>query len=196
MRFFQATLAGAAALGALPTALLAAEGGGGGLFSVNPGLFVWATAVFLMLLGILWKFAWGPILQQVEAREGRIQSALDESAAGREEAARLLQEHKAQLADARRQASEIVAEARNAGEVVRKDIEEKARTEAQAIVEAARREVQRERDAALADIRRESVDLALAAAGKLLGERLDGDRDRELVRSYLQSIGTERGAEA
>lgn len=196
MRFYQATLGGILALALAPGAVAAAEGGSGGLFSVNPGLSVWATAVFLLLLGILWKFAWGPILSQVEARENRIQDALDQSAASRQEAAKLLEEHKAQLADARRQASEIVAEGKAAGEKVRKEIEEKARGEAQAIVDAAKREIEREKDQALAELRKESVDLALAAASRLMEERLDTDRDRQMVMDYLKRVGPDQGAQA
>lgn len=182
-----------ALLAAHPAAAAAAESEGGGLFAVNPGLSIWATVVFLALLGILWRYAWGPILGAVEARENRIQNALDESAAHREEAAKLLAEHKAQLADARRQAGEILAEGRAAGERLRKELEEKARAEAQGIVEAARREIEREKDRALAELREESVDLALAAAGKLMKERLDDERHRELVVGFLDRMDASDG---
>lgn len=175
---------------AVPVAVEAAESEGGGLFAVNPGLSVWASVVFLALLGILWRFAWGPILGAVEAREGRIQSALDESAAQREEAARLLAEHKEQLADARRQAGEILAEGRAAADRLRKELEEKARAEAQGIVEGARREIEREKDRALAELRAESVDLALAAAGKLMKQQLDDARHRELVVGFIDELGS------
>lgn len=183
-----------------PAALEAAESEGGGLFAVNPGLSIWASVVFLALLGILWRFAWGPILGAVEARENRIQNALDESAAQREEAARLLAEHKAQLADARRQAGEILAEGRAAGERLRKELEEKARVDAQGIVDSARREIEREKDRALAELREQSVDLALAAAGKLIQERLDDQGHRDLVVGFLDRLdtvgGTSGGAQA
>ena len=192
----QGLFAGVALVAATPRALFAAEGGEVGLFSVNYGLSVWATLVFLALLGILWKFAWGPLLQQVEARENRIQGALDESKEAREEARKLLEEHKAQLADARRQANEIVAEGKAAGERLRKELEEKARVEAQGIVEAARREIERERDAALAELRKESVELALAAASKLMHERMDDTKDREFVMNYLDNVAAGPGAEA
>jgi F-type H+-transporting ATPase subunit b len=183
------------ALALTPGALYAAEGGPG-LFDVNLGLSLWTVVIFLMLVGLLGKYAWGPILSQVEAREKRIQDALDQSAASRDEASRLLDEHKAQLADARRQASEIIAEGKAAGEKVRKEVEEKARVEAQSIVEGARREIQRERDQAIAELRRESVDLALAAASKLMQERLDDERDREMVLGYLRDLSADQGAQA
>lgn len=178
-----------ALLASHPAALRAAEEGGG-VFDVNPGLSIWATVVFLATLAILWRFAWGPILGVVEAREQRIQSALDESADLQEQAARLLEEHKAQLADARRQAGEILAESRAAGERLRRELEEKAREEAQGIIDSARREIEREKDRALAELRAESVDLALAAAGRLMKEQLDGARHRELVVDYLDELGS------
>jgi F-type H+-transporting ATPase subunit b len=186
---------GLVALGATPSMLAAAEDGPG-LVSVNLGLSLWTVVIFVALLFMLRRFAWGPILGMVEERENRIQSALDESAAARDEARRLLEEHKAQLADARRQAGEIVAEGKAAGDRVRKDIEEKARSEAQQILESARREIARERDQAIAQLRKESVDLALAAASKLMGEKMDAPRDRELVMDYLSDIGPRGGAEA
>lgn len=181
------TVAGSA-LATSPLALAAAESEGGGVFSVNPGLSVWTTVIFLMLLGVLWKFAWGPLLAAVEAREERIQSALDQSRTHQEEAEKLIAEHRAQLAEARRQAAEIVAESRSAAENLRRDLEAKAREEAQGIVEAARNEIERQKDQALAELRAESVDLALAAAARLLEERVDSDRDRQIVSSFLDDL--------
>lgn len=164
--------------------------GGGGLFDINLGLSAWTLIVFVALLFVLGKFAWGPILGAVEAREKGIQSALDEAARRNGEAARLLAEHREQLADARRQASDLIAEGRAAGDSVRKEIEEKARVEGQAIIERARAEIERERDAALEALRRESVELALAAAARLMGESLDQAKDRALVERYLSELGT------
>lgn len=180
-----------ALLAGLPAPLWAQGGaeGGGGLFDINTGLSVWTLIVFVGLLAILGRFAWGPILSAVEAREKGIQSALDEAAQRNQEAARLLEQHREQIADARRQASELIAEGKAAGERVRKEIEEKARTEAQSIVERARAEIERERDAALDTLRRESVELALAAASKLIQENLDQPKDRQLVERYLGELG-------
>lgn len=181
------------ALSASPAGLLAQGGGEGGLYDINTGLSVWTLVVFAILVFILGKFAWGPILGAVEAREKGIQSALDEAAERNEESAKLLAEHKEQLADARRQANELIAEGKAAGENVRKEIEEKARTEAQGIVERARAEIERERDAAIAQLRKESVDLALAAASRLMQENLDQDKDRQIVERYLSELGSSGG---
>lgn len=173
------------------------EGGGGGLFSINLGLSIWTVVIFTSLLIVLWRFAWGPILGAVEAREKGIQNALDEAKFRQEEAEKLLAEHKAQLSDARRQASEILAEGREAADRLRKELEVKAREESDGILTRARAEIEREKDAALDTLRRESVDLALAAASKLLHVKLDDEQDRKLVMEYVDAISAENpGAEA
>ncbi len=158
------------------------------MFDINLGLSVWTTLVFLSLLGILWKFAWGPMLAAVQAREDGIQSTLDQAANERGEAAKLLAEHREQMADARRQGQQMIAEGKEAGERVRQDIEEKARAEGDAMVERARESIEREKDAALEELRKESVDLALAAAAKLVQESLDEKKDRELVMGFIDEL--------
>ena len=185
-------------LAGFPSLALAAAGGEGTtpLFTVNLGTTVWTTIVFLVLLGILWKFAWGPILSAVEAREERIQSAIDEAVARNAEAERLLQEHREQLADARRQANELIAEGKAAGERLRREIEEKAREEGQTLIQRARVEIERERDAALDSLRQESVELALAAASRLLRENLDSEKDRQMVERYLAELTAQRSVSA
>ena len=159
------------------------------MFDLNLGLSVWTTFVFLALLGILWKFAWGPILGALQAREDGIQKTLDRASHERSEAAKLLEEHRQQMADARRQAQQMIAEGKEAGERVRQDIEEKARAEGDAMIERARESIEREKDAALDELRKESVDLALAAAAKLLQASLDDKKDRELVMGFIDEFG-------
>ena len=158
------------------------------MFDVNLGLSIWTTFVFLSLLGILWKFAWGPILGAVQAREDGIQDTLDQAANQRDEAAKLLAEHRRQMADARRQAQLMMAEGKEAGERVRQDIEDRARAEGDAMIERARESIEREKDAALEELRKESVDLALAAAAKLVQESLDEKKDRELVMGFIEEL--------
>jgi len=198
MKGTETLVAATATLVASPALLAAQEhgaeaGGGGGLFSINVGLSIWTVVVFLVLLLVLWKFAWGPILDAVESREQNIQEALDEAARRNREARELLREQKAELAEARHQAQEIVSEGREAGEQVRKEIEEKAREESRQILARARKEIEREKDAALDTIRRESVELAMAAASRLLEKKLDAEEDRELVMDYLDDLVASEG---
>jgi F-type H+-transporting ATPase subunit b len=166
------------------------------MFNINVGLSAWTIVVFLGLLFVLAKYAWKPILAAVEAREQGIQGALDEAARRNAEAAELLAEHRKQLADARRQATEILAEGKAAGERVRKDIEEKSRAEGQAIIERARQEIERERDAAVDSIRKVAVELALSAASRLMSENLTQAKDRQLVERFLDDMDEGGGAQA
>ena len=176
----------------------AAEGGGGAdLFKINLGLSTWTLLVFGLLLLFLGKYAWDPMLNAVNAREQGIQDDLDQAKAEREEAASLLAEHKKQMAEARREGQQIIQASKDAGEKVREDIEAKARTEGQAMLERAREEIQRERDAAVNAIRKEAVELALAAASKLLQDNLDAGKNRDLVMGYVDDLTAEgEGAEA
>ena len=166
------------------------------MFDLNLGLSVWTTFVFLAVLAILWKFAWGPILAMVQAREDGIQGTLDQAANERDEAAKLLAEHRQQMADARRQAQQMIAEGKEAGERVRQGIEEKARIEGDGMIERARESIEREKDAALDELRKEAVDLALAAAARLLQESLDEEKDRELIMGFIDDLSSGGGAQA
>jgi F-type H+-transporting ATPase subunit b len=200
--------AAAAALHAVPASLLAQEGPG--LFDINTGLSLWTLIVFLILLALLGKFAWGPILRGVfgillallgkfawgpilrglEARERNIQGSIDDAARLRSEAANALDRHRRQLREARHEASQIIVEAKEAASRLGSELESKAREESAAIVQRARREIEMERDAVLEAIRKETVGLALAAASRLVQQRLDAPEDRELVIDYLSSLST------
>lgn len=185
---------------ATPVAVLAQEehaaGAGNDLFSVDFGLMVWTLIVFGLLLFVLGRYAWKPLLGALDAREQGIRASIDEANRLRDESRELAEEHRAQLAEARREAQSIVAESRDAAERLRRDIEEKARVEGQAIVERARKAIDQEKTAAIEELRRESVELALGAAAKLIGRNLDAEADRTLVSGYLQSLGNRSESEA
>ena len=200
MRLRISMLAWPVALLLTPLALLAQEHGaegGGGLFTINVGLMIWTVVIFLTVLAVLWRFAFGPILAAVNAREEGINNALEEARNRQAEAERLLEEHKLQLADARRQAQELLTAGREAAGRLQKDIEGKAREEGEAILNRAKAEIEREKDAAVEALRKSAVDIAMAAASKLLQEKLDGDQDRKLVMEFVEGMSSQSsGADA
>jgi F-type H+-transporting ATPase subunit b len=176
---------------ALPLLLQEAQGGeGGGFtpFSINPGLIIWTVVVFGLLLALLWKFGWPAILKSVEDRERRIQQQLDEAERARAEAARLLEEHKRTLRNARGEAQAIIAKAQALGEKEREGILERAKAEQELLLERARKEIEAEKEKALLALRREAVDLSIAAASKLIEQNLDSAANRKLVVEYLASL--------
>ena len=158
------------------------------LFSVDLGLAFWTVVTFLALLAILTRFAWKPLLGALDAREKGIQDDIDEARSQRDDAEELLDRYREQLAEGRRQAQALMAESREAAEQLRRELELRAREESREILASARREIERERDAAVEAVRRESVEVALAAASRLLGERLDAERDRQLVTGYIDDL--------
>jgi F-type H+-transporting ATPase subunit b len=174
-------------VGALPA--LAQERGGGPL-TVEGGLMVWTVFIFLLLLFVLRRFAWPQILGAVEARERRLEEQIAEAERNRTESARLLEEQRKLLADARQSAHSIVTEAKSMAEKERTAALEKARHEQEELVARARREIAAERERAVAELRREAVELSLAAASKVIGERLSSDTDRRIVEEYLANLET------
>jgi len=166
--------------------------GGGGLMSLQINLMFWTLIIFLLLFWILKKYAFPAILSSVEAREKALEEAIESAKRDRDEAARLLAEHKAQIEGARDDAQQLIAEARSVAEKMRADVLEKTRQEQQEMLERARRDLQAERDKAVAQLRREAVDLAIAGAGKVIEENLDTDKNRKLVEEFLSSLAAER----
>ena len=175
------------ALGSASPAFAQEEGGSPDLLSPHGGLMVWTLLIFIALFFILSRYAFGPITSAVEAREQALQDAIDGAKRDREEAAKILAEHRTQLEGARGEAQRIIAEGRAVGEKLRVQMLEETRTQQQDLLERARREIANERDAAIAQIRTEAVDLAIAAASKVIDRNVDDSANRKLVEGYLAS---------
>jgi len=172
----------------LVPALAAQEEHAAGPLTVEGGLMFWTIVVFLVLLAVLKKFAWPAVLGAVEAREKALEEQIAAAQRDREEAATLLAEHRKLVSDAKAQSHGMVVEARQLAEKERAVAMEKTKQEQEELLARARREIGAERDRAVADLRREAVDLSLAAASKLVGQRLDGDADRKIVLDYLATL--------
>lgn len=158
-------------------------------FEVNGGLILWTLLVFGALFYLLKKFAWPHIVGAVEAREKRLEEQLANAERLQAEAQKLVEQNQKALAEARGQAQALLNEARGQAEKERAVALEKTKAEQDEMLARARREIGTERDRAIADLRKEAVDLSLAAASKLVGERLDSEADRKIVSSYLATLG-------
>jgi len=178
-------------LGLSPAALLAQEGSGTRTFMrPDTGLMVWTLVIFVILMFVLSRYAFGPITAAVEARERALEEAIEGAKRDRDAAAKLLQEHQAAIDTARAEAQKIIADGRAVGEKMRTDMIEQTRKEQQDMLERARRDIESEKDKAIMQLRREAVDLALAGATKVIEQNLESQKNRQLVESYLASIGT------
>jgi F-type H+-transporting ATPase subunit b len=175
-------------LGAL--LLLQAAEGPASPFEVNFGLFLWTWVVFLVLLWVLWKFAWPGILKATLEREQKIKGQLAEAEKLNAGAKAALAEGARLQAEARALAQSLLAEAKAAVEKERASAVDKIKLDQDALIERARREIAAEKETAIAELRREAVDLALGAAAKVIGQRLDSEADKKIVLDYLAKVET------
>lgn len=170
------------------TAFAAEEGGKVNLLSPNGGLMFWTLLIFVVLLIVLSRFAFKPLVAAVEAREASLEAAITKAAQDRAAAARLLAEQQAQLEAARAEAQKYIADSRVTAEKLKTSMLEETRAQQQEMLDRARRDLENEKVRAIAELRREAVDLALAGAGKLIAKNLDDAANRKLVEDFLASI--------
>ena len=141
---------------------------------------------FLILLGILYLFAYKPILRVMDQRSERIRESLEAADRAREEAARFQQDTQAQINEARIEGQRLIEQAREMAERYRGEERERARQEAEAFIARAREDIQRERDAAVHEVRAHFADLAISAAEKVIERSLDRDAHGELIAEVLE----------
>jgi F-type H+-transporting ATPase subunit b len=173
-----------------PLPLLAQEESTRPFMKPDTGLMFWTLIIFVILMFVLSRFAFGPLTRAVEARERSLQQAIDAARTDREAAAKLLQQHQAQIDAARDEAQKLIAEGRAVAEKMRSDLLDQTRKEQQDMLERARRDIETEKDKAIAQLRREAVELALAGASKVIEQNLESEKNRQIVESYLSSIGS------
>jgi F-type H+-transporting ATPase subunit b len=163
-------------------------GGLGGPFALEPGLIIWTWIVFIALFFLLRKYAWPPIVRLTEERERTIAKQLASAENAKRQAQTALAEHQKLLAGAKEQAQALINEAKGVAQKEREQLLAKAQQEHERILERAKREIDAERERAVGHLRREAVDLSLAAASKLIRQRLDSDADRKIVEEYIGSL--------
>ena len=158
------------------------------LVQPDPGLFIWTIVTFLVLLALLAKFAWKPLLQALENREETIRKSLDDAQQARQELERLNQESAQLIAKARQEADAIVARSRTDAERLKEDMRQEARAESATIVKNAERQIQLETGRAIEQIRHEVVDLSIAIASKVIGRNLSKDDNERLIEDALKQV--------
>ena len=162
------------------------------LVQPDPGLFIWTIVTFLVLLTLLAKFAWKPLLEALEQRQGTIRKALDDAQQARQELERLNIESAEIIRKARIDADAIISGSRSDGERLRDELRQKAKADADTIVRNAERQIQLETGRALQQIRHEAVDLSVAIASKLIGRNLSKEDNARLIEETLQQVDTQK----
>ena len=158
------------------------------LVQLDPGLFVWTIITFLILLGVLTKFAWKPLLKALETRENEISQSLEDAKKAKQELERLSAEGDEIIAKARSEAQGIVSEGKKAAEQLTATTLNKAKEEAMANLSAAKDQIKIERDKAIVEIKGEVVNLSLSIAEKLVNKNLSKEDNKSLIDESLKNV--------
>ena len=151
-------------------------------------LALWTAVVFLLLLLVLSKFAFGPIVKALDQREKNELAKVEATERANADAKALLEEYRRKLDDSNEEARRIVADAKKEVEIQADAIIESARTAAEQERARAIKDVQAASDAALRDLAEKTADLATSLAGKILKERIDPQKHSELVQSAVEKM--------
>jgi F-type H+-transporting ATPase subunit b len=158
------------------------------IFEIDPGLFLWSVITFLILVGLLYKFAFNPLMRLQKARQAEIHQSITDAENLRDEAQQLLADYKQQLALARQEADAIVERARKAGEASKAEVMEEARVQADATLARARQQIERDTNQALQRIREEAADLTVAATAKVARSSLSEQDQLRLIQEAINEI--------
>jgi F-type H+-transporting ATPase subunit b len=162
------------------------------LVQPDPGLYIWTIATFLVLLALLAKFAWRPLLEALERRQESIRQSLDDARQAKQELERLQAESQRILAQARSEAEAIVARTRDDAARLREELRQKAQQEASGIVRNAEQQIELETARALQQIRHEAVDLSIAIASKLLQRNVSREDNERLIDDTFKQLEATR----
>jgi len=158
------------------------------LIQPDPGLFIWTIVTFLVLLALLAKFAWRPLLQALESRQERIRNSLEDAERARQELERLQQESAKILQQARIEAESIVTQTRADAERLREELKQKAKDEADNILRNAQQQIQLQTRQAIQQIRHEVADIAVLLASKLIERNIAKEDNARLIDDTLKQI--------
>jgi F-type H+-transporting ATPase subunit b len=158
------------------------------LVQVDPGLYIWTIAVFLLLVAALAKFAWRPLLAGLKSREDAIRKSLDDAQQAKVELERLHVESQRILAEARAQAEQILSSTRADASRFREELMQKAQADAATRVQNAERQIQQETARALQTIRTEAVEISVAIASKLLQRNVSKEDNERLIEDTFRQI--------
>jgi F-type H+-transporting ATPase subunit b len=164
------------------------------LFQINLFQVIVAALNFVVFLVLMWTFAFKPITAMLNGRRERIEQGLKDAEQAKQDRERAEQDRLATLSEARREANDILARAQKVAQETRDADIATTRDELERLRARATDEIAAEKQRALSELRAEVADLALAAAGKVVGETMTGERQRRLVEEFLAGAASDGGA--
>ncbi len=158
------------------------------LLQLHPGLMIWTIITFLVLVIVLRAIAWKPILNLLKAREDKIRSDIESAERNRQQTEESLQAIKEQLEKARKEANDIIAQARSQADKVKDDMIAEAKDEAGKIVAKAKLDIEMEREKTAQALKEQFAELAVMAAGQIIGQTLKPEEHKNIIRKTIGEI--------
>jgi F-type H+-transporting ATPase subunit b len=177
--------------GAAPAGHTEAHGSDGGLppfLRFDPGVWIWTLLVFLVLLAILKKMAWKPIIASIDEREKTIKDSLEQAARIQSESKRITEEQNKILAQARTEAHALLQGSKQAAEELRRKLEQSAQEEKGRIIASATQEIDASKRAAMAELRKTTAELSIQIAEKLIQANLNDAKQKQLVDQLINEV--------
>ncbi len=159
---------------------------------INYGDILFQLAMFIVLMLLLRKYAWGPLMGIMKQREEHVANEISAAENSRKEAAKLLEEQRNLLKEARGEAQSLIESARKQGDVQREEIIVTARTEAERIKEAAKLEIEQQKEKAVTAIREQVASMSVLIASKVIEKELSAADQDKLINEYIQEAGEKR----
>lgn len=164
------------------------ESGGGGLLSVNGGLAFWTSLTFILLLILLTKFAWKPILSALKQREDAIKDSLEQAEKAKDEAKQILAQNQNSLSKAEDESKKIIEQSRIFAQNLKDQKIKDSKEEAKKLIEEAAAEIDRKKNAAFDELKNQIAEISVQAAEKILRENLDAEKNKKIVDKYINEI--------
>jgi F-type H+-transporting ATPase subunit b len=162
--------------------------GNGTLLDVNPGLIIWTIITFVLLLLILKKIAWKPILTALDQRENAIKESLEKAEKAKDEAKKILDENQASLAKAEVESKKIIEQSRLYAEKLKEQMLQDSKAQSKKILEDATAEIDRKKEAAFDELKTQIAEIAVNAAEKILKTNLDAEKNKKLADTFISEI--------
>ena len=160
----------------------------GGLLDVSPGLMIWTVVTFVILLLILKKLAWKPILNSLNEREQFISDSLEKAEKAKQEAEKLLEETNANREKAEDEAQKIIAQGREHAEKLKSQILEESKVKEQKMIESATSQIERKNREAFDKLKDQISGIAVDAAEKIIRENLDKEKQKNIVDRFIEQL--------
>lgn len=169
----------------MPTLILGAAG-------IPFGTIAYTLVVFLILLVMLRKFAWGPLMGIMKEREEHISGEIDAAEKNNAEAKKLVEEQREMLKQSRVEAQELIERAKKQAEDQKEGIVAAAKEEAESIKSSAVQEIQREKEQAIVALQEQVASLSIQIASKVIEKELKEEDQVKLIRDYIKEVGEAR----